>query len=1819
MSFTSGTYVWVPDADDVVIPAKVETTFSPGSAATVTRLDNNRTVKLSAEETEPIITMHAQSLEPLPDMVGFKELHEFSILHNLRLRFANNDIYTSIGRILTSVNPFKQLPIYSPEIMEEYMKLGSRKLPPHVYGVADDAFNAMISTGESQSCIVSGESGAGKTEATKVFLQYISEKSKRAVSSNSESTRQEESHDLQQKILESNPILEAFGNAKTVRNDNSSRFGKWIEVQFDSKSGGIKGASIKSYLLEKSRIVSMSENERNYHIFYQLCTAAEVDPELQKYNLTDATQYYYLNQSEEPCTKVAKIDDLQEWNATVNAFEKIGVDSDKRDELINILNIVLTVGNITFEGKDKAVVGGDSKDTLKKVAEGLGVEEAALERALVKVDRSNPADPDLVGDHDLSQSCDARDAFAKHIYSLMFDWIIVQINLSLGKVSGENISTIGVLDIFGFEFFKVNSFEQLCINYCNERLQGHFNDHIFKLEQQQYESEGIDVTKIDFVDNENVIKTIDSKGGILQVIADTLKTRKATDEMLLKKLYKKADDSKKDKDERMRNVISYPKAKEVKKNPHLNNSFYVQHFAGQVNYMIENFLEKNRDSVPALLQKLGEKAGNAFIKQLFTDVGKVKKKALGLRFSSQLKDLMGDLKKTEPHFVRCVKPCAEKQPGIFTAHMVLDQLRYAGLLEVCRIRKMGYPVRREHEEFFKRYRPLVDGRTSNHTEVVAGLIKQGLATDKDLQIGKSKVFMKTDQADTLEEKRAQSLGRFVTIMQKVVRGYLKRIVYQRFGKIRSDLKEAIKTRDKDILKQALLQFGELPYGGKHLVEYKEAIELMNKIEDEERIIKLLKDAIESRDANQINAALKAAEEKDLGKLKEANDARMLGELIEREQLCLKSLKEALDKKDENMVKNALKQAKALNISDQFIDDAENFLKHEEKVRFARDNLESSIKAGDVEGIKKFMNQMADIGREDDPLVKQGEEIVKEKAKADAEVLERKEEVLFKWNKAVEERNLQALNELEGEVIDLGLEGEEIQQGRELRDALFEEKDICAKLSAESTAVQAKAQTRLGLVASDLDDLRQLIEDATKVLLPDDFQLLSAQEELHELEEQLKMQEEITQTLAEYNERKQKVVKIENKEEREKEVADLLEMLKSTQMQAQEKGVEFAAVSDVREKLNQLQEEVAEKKKAEHQAEREANIKRMENATEEDIEAEQAKRQQFTDVLSNKHQQLIAEASDARRYALHKFYRIRTDEDYVEKVPREFKASAAEMKLVSRPKPINRSLCRLDDEQSKLAVKLNKALLHYCGDLASNFAATQAQFILMKALEDPSLTDEIYVQILKHLTGNEKPDSEDKAWLMLCLCTKTFPPSTEFAPYLLHYLISRKTQPGLVGNYARLCIVQLDATLELGATWFKPSIEEIGNYKKRPPILATIETLDGKHVDYAVTPDMRVSRVLELVRKKENIDDDSQHPTWGIYVLAEDENDNENPKERLIRFYQHYNPSKIAHVELFLDHWKGNTEELFQKLTMKYGPEPAFDDKARKKGMLALPITAAINAVKFLGFANQRDQPPAPQTPWPLPWWTHLGDVYFRMTKQRKIPKFIFKRKMITRTEDIDRWLYLQAVDDIRKGYMPMSDPETMTRLSALALREEKQQEVDQNLSVDGLISIGLEKFVSEEILDSVSIRDVARGALSLYNNNTLPKEKEAIWDSFVTICREQEIYAMNFFYARHAASEKNYVIAVDVEGIHVLENDRSGVKRSFSFNTIKKFGATAEYFWMNIDEKPEEKKKSKLAFLSQNQGINVLLYTLQSWEMYDTVYDATHIELDDDEDEEDED
>jgi len=457
-------WVWIPDDADCFIPAKAKAAFHIGEACKVLSEDGE---DVNLPDSKDVLPLNDEVLDyKIDNLINFKDLNERALLHNLRLRFKHDLIYTYVSSILISVNPFKLLPIYTPEVLESYRQ-GSRGKAPHVFAIADNAYNNMVNEQKNQSVVISGESGAGKSEATKLILQYIAEASSRA------SGIRAKENSLEQQILQSNPIMEAFGNAKTVRNNNSSRFGKLITVYFDG-SGSVSGGSIISYLLEKSRVVGPSEGERNYHIFYQLIAGGEAYPELkQALSLDTANMFTYT----EGIDKIPGVSDEKDFEDVKSAMDTLKITEEERMEVFRTVAAVLHAGNLKFEKVENSTSEDGSKisneDVTQCVGNLLSIEAGTLNTVLTSKRMGTRSV--VIVPYSQNQAMQARDAMAKAVYSKMFDWIMSKINLTLsgGKEHDPTHKIIGVLDIFGFESFEYNSFEQLCINYCNEKLQFH--------------------------------------------------------------------------------------------------------------------------------------------------------------------------------------------------------------------------------------------------------------------------------------------------------------------------------------------------------------------------------------------------------------------------------------------------------------------------------------------------------------------------------------------------------------------------------------------------------------------------------------------------------------------------------------------------------------------------------------------------------------------------------------------------------------------------------------------------------------------------------------------------------------------------------------------------------------------------------------------------------------------------------------------------------------------------------------------------------------------------------------------------------------------------------------------------------------------------------------------------------------------------------------------------------------------------------------------------------------------------------------------------
>ncbi|KAI7982475.1 Myosin-11 [Camellia lanceoleosa] len=745
-----GSHVWVEDPDEAWIDGQVSN-INGQEVEIQTRNDKTVVAKISQ--------IYPKDMEVPPggvdDMTKLSYLHAPGVLQNLSTRYQLNEIYTYSGSILIAVNPFQRLPhMYDDHMMERYKGAPFGQLSPHVFAIADVAFREMIYEGKSNSILVSGESGAGKTETTKMLMRYLAYLGGR---------KGTEGRTVEQQVLESNPVLEAFGNAKTVRNNNSSRFGKFVELQFD-KHGKISGAAIRTYLLERSRVCQISDTERNYHCFYLLCSAPP--EEIEKYKLGSPKTFRYLNQSN--CYELVGVSDAHDYLATRRAMDIVGVSQQEQDAIFRVVAAILHLGNIEFAKGieiDSSILKDDkSKFHLQTTAELLMCNAVALEDALLKRVMITPEEVikrtlDPVG------ATFSRDGLAKTMYSRLFDWLVDKINVSIGQDPNSK-SLIGVLDIYGFESFKTNSFEQFCINFTNEKLQQHFNQHVFKMEQEEYIEEEIDWSYIEFVDNQDVLDLIEKKpGGIIALLDEACMFPKSTHETFSQKLYQ-----------------TFKLHKRFIKPKLSLTDFTIAHYAGEVVYQSDQFLDKNKDYLVPEHQDLLCSSKCSFVAGLFPPLPRETTKSssktskfssIGSRFKLQLQQLMETLNSTEPHYIRCVKPNNLLKPAIFENVNIMQQLRCGGVLEAIRISCAGYPARKTFFEFLNRFGLLApDVLKGNNDEKAACekiLDRMGLT---GFQVGKTKVFLRAGQMAELDALRAEKRNIAAKTIQKQSRTHI---------------------------------------------------------------------------------------------------------------------------------------------------------------------------------------------------------------------------------------------------------------------------------------------------------------------------------------------------------------------------------------------------------------------------------------------------------------------------------------------------------------------------------------------------------------------------------------------------------------------------------------------------------------------------------------------------------------------------------------------------------------------------------------------------------------------------------------------------------------------------------------------------------------------------------------------------------------------------------------------------------------------------------------------------------------------------------------
>ncbi|KAK2846565.1 hypothetical protein Q5P01_009564 [Channa striata] len=736
---------------------------------------------ISPQNATNIKPMHPTSIHGVEDMIRLGDLNEAGILRNLLIRYREKIIYTYTGSILVAVNPYQLLPIYTADQIRLYTNKKIGEMPPHIFAIADNCYFNMQRNNRDQCCIISGESGAGKTESTKLILQFL------AAISGQHSW-------IEQQVLEANPILEAFGNAKTIRNDNSSRFGKYIDIHFN-KRGAIEGAKIEQYLLEKSRVCRQAYDERNYHIFYCMLKGMTAD-EKKKLGLSKATDYTYLTIGN--CTVCDGRDDMKEYSNIRSAMKvrmkgqqrhsslvcvSIFTDSfalqvlmftDKENwEISKLLAAILHMGNLRYEARTY-----DNLDACEVVrsphlttaATLLEVDSKDLMNCLTSrtlITRGETVSTPL----SMEQALDVRDAFVKGIYGRLFVWIVEKINAAIYKPPSLQPKAlrrcIGLLDIFGFENFTINSFEQLCINFANENLQQFFVRHVFKLEQEEYNLEHINWQHIEFTDNQDALDMIAIKPmNIISLIDEESRFPKGTDATMLNKL----------------NFQHKLNTNYIPPKNNYETQFGIQHFAGVVYYETRGFLEKNRDTLYGDIIQLVHSSKNKFIKQIFqADVAmgaetRKRSPTLSSQFKRSLELLMRTLSVCQPFFVRCIKPNEYKKPMLFDRELCVRQLRYSGMMETIRIRRAGYPIRYTFVEFVDRYRVLMPGvKPAYKQEDLRGtcqrIAEAVLGRDDDWQMGKTKIFLKDHHDMLLEIERDKAITDKVVLIQKVVRGF----------------------------------------------------------------------------------------------------------------------------------------------------------------------------------------------------------------------------------------------------------------------------------------------------------------------------------------------------------------------------------------------------------------------------------------------------------------------------------------------------------------------------------------------------------------------------------------------------------------------------------------------------------------------------------------------------------------------------------------------------------------------------------------------------------------------------------------------------------------------------------------------------------------------------------------------------------------------------------------------------------------------------------------------------------------------------------------
>ncbi|CAO2590886.1 Myh7 [Lemmus lemmus] len=1051
--------VFVPDDKEEFVKAKI---VSREGGKVTAETENGKTVTVKEDQ---VMQQNPPKFDKIEDMAMLTFLHEPAVLYNLKERYASWMIYTYSGLFCVTVNPYKWLPVYNAEVVAAYRGKKRSEAPPHIFSISDNAYQYMLTDRENQSILITGESGAGKTVNTKRVIQYFAVIA--AIGDRSKKDQTPGKGTLEDQIIQANPALEAFGNAKTVRNDNSSRFGKFIRIHFGA-TGKLASADIETYLLEKSRVIFQLKAERDYHIFYQILSNKK--PELLDMLLITNNPYDYafISQGE---TTVASIDDSEELMATDSAFDVLGFTPEEKNSIYKLTGAIMHFGNMKFKQKQREEQAEpDGTEEADKSAYLMGLNSADLLKGLCHP-RVKVGNEYVTKGQNVQQVSYAIGALAKSVYEKMFNWMVTRINATL-ETKQPRQYFIGVLDIAGFEIFDFNSFEQLCINFTNEKLQQFFNHHMFVLEQEEYKKEGIEWTFIDFgMDLQACIDLIEKPMGIMSILEEECMFPKATDMTFKAKLY----------DNHLGKSNNFQKPRNVKGKQEAH--FSLVHYAGTVDYNILGWLQKNKDPLNETVVGLYQKSSLKLLSNLFanyagadTPVDKGKGKAKkGSSFQTvsalhreNLNKLMTNLRSTHPHFVRCIIPNETKSPGVMDNPLVMHQLRCNGVLEGIRICRKGFPNRILYGDFRQRYRILnpaaiPEGQFIDSRKGAEKLLGSLDIDHNQYKFGHTKVFFKAGLLGLLEEMRDERLSRIITRIQAQSRGVLSRMEFKKLLERRDSLL-IIQWNIRAFMGVKNWPWMKLYFKIKPLLKSAEREKEMANMKEE---FGRVKDALEKSEARR-----KELEEKMVSLLQEKNNLQLQ---VQAEQDNLADAEERCDQ----LIKNKIQlEAKVKEMTERLEDEEEM-------------NAELTAKK------RKLEDECSELKRDIDDLELTLAKVEKEKHATENKVKNLTEEMagldeiivkLTKEKKALQEAHQQALDDLQAEEDKVNtLTKAKVkleQQVDDLEGSLEQEK----KVRMDLERAKRKLEGDLKLTQESIMDLENDKQQLDERLKKKDFEL-----------------------------------------------------------------------------------------------------------------------------------------------------------------------------------------------------------------------------------------------------------------------------------------------------------------------------------------------------------------------------------------------------------------------------------------------------------------------------------------------------------------------------------------------------------------------------------------------------------------------------------------------------------------------------------------------------------------------------------------------------------